>query len=170
MSSVHHTGLPIEPLAPDEFRNVLGHFCSGITVVTAALDGQTFGMTCQSFFSVSLDPPLVAFAPSKTSRSYAEIRKAGAFCLNILSEDQQEMCGGFARSGVDKFAGVGWTEGPTGSPIIDGVLAWVDCTLEAEHEAGDHQLVVGRVVALKAYDHRPLLYFKGKYRRLELDA
>ena len=151
---------------PAGFRHVLGHFCSGITIVTAVLDGVPVGLTCQSFFSLSLDPPLVAFSPARTSTSYPSIRKAGAFCINVLAEDQKELCRGFARSGTDKWAGVEWRAGPTGSPIIAHSLAWIDCRLETEHEAGDHFLTVGRVIQLEATQKRPLLYFHGDFAHL----
>ena len=159
---------PTEPIAHDDFRRILGHFCSGVTVVTAARGEERFGMTCQSFFSLSLDPPLVAFSPAKSSGSYPLIRETGAFCINVLSDAQKTLCSGFARSGIDKWAGISSTPGVTGSPILDGVLAWIDCTHEAEHDAGDHWIVVGRVRALEANDHRPLLFFKGAFQQIAL--
>ena len=165
----HHHGLSIEPpeaFGADDFRRTLGHFASGVTIVTGSHGGGQVGLTCQSFFAVSLDPPLVAFSPAKTSHSYPRIRAAGAFCVNILAEAQQDLGRVFSRSGADKWADVRWTAGVTGSPILDGVLAWVDCDLEAEHEAGDHWLVLGRVRALQGSDHRPLVYFRSAFERL----
>lgn len=152
--------------SPAEFRRVLGHFCSGLTIVAGALDGAPYGFTCQSFFSLSLDPPLVAFAPSRISRSYPSIRRSGAFCINILADDQGELCRRFASSTTDKWSGVDWRPGATGSPIVDGVLAWIDCRLEVEHDGGDHYLTVGRVAAMAARDGQPLTYFKGGFARL----
>lgn len=161
---------PVSDVADDtvarDFRHVMGHFPSGVTIVTAIVDGVPCGMTCQSFFSLSLDPPLIAFSPAKTSRSYAEIRRGSAFCINILSDTQQHVCSAFARSGADKFAGVAWTGGTTGSPILDEVVAWIDCTVEAEHDAGDHWLVIGRVRGLAAQDRPPLLYHRGGFHTL----
>jgi flavin reductase (DIM6/NTAB) family NADH-FMN oxidoreductase RutF len=151
------------------FRHVLGHFPSGVTIVTAALDGELAGMTCQSFFSVSLDPPLIVFSPAKTSTSYPKIRQAGAFCINILAHDQEPLCLGFSRSGADKWRDVSWQAGATGAPIIDGVQAWIDCRLEAEHDAGDHYLTVGRVIDLQVTDTRPLLYYKGAFGKLHAE-
>ncbi|MBP6514741.1 MAG: flavin reductase family protein [Steroidobacteraceae bacterium] len=151
---------------PAEFRRVLGHFCTGLTIVTGSLDGTPYGFTCQSFFSLSLEPPLVAFSPSRISRSYPSIRRSGAFCINILAEGQADLGQTFARSGIDKWSGVAWRAGTTGSPIIDGVLGWIDCSLEAEHDGGDHWLTVGRVVAMDAREGRPLLYFKGGFTGL----
>ncbi|MFC0534092.1 flavin reductase family protein [Phytohabitans kaempferiae] len=155
-------------IPPAAYRQVLGHFCSGITVVTAIADGTPAGLTCQSFFSVSLDPPLVAFSSARTSKSYPAIQRAQSFCINILAQGQQALSTIFARSGPDKWRDVSWRPGRrTGSPILDGVLAWVECTTVAEHEAGDHFLTIGRVVSLEHTGAtEPLLYFRGAYGRL----
>ncbi len=150
-----------------EFRRVLGGFASGVTVVTAVLDGEPVGMTCQSFFSLSLDPPLIAFSPARTSRTYPLIRRSGSFCVNILEAGQEELCRQFARSGTDKWRGVGWRPGVTGSPVLDGVLASIDCELERDLETGDHYLTIGRVVDLASTPgRRPLLFFNGAFERL----
>lgn len=152
------------------FRQVLGHFATGITVVTAAdVDGPV-GFTCQSFSSLSLDPPLVVFAAAEDSSSWPRIRAAGHFAVNILSDDQEDVCRRFATRGVEKFAGQGWSPAPaTGSPILDGVLAWIDATIEAEHQGGDHLLVVGRVHGLEiVHEGKPLLFFRGGYGRFEV--
>jgi 3-hydroxy-9,10-secoandrosta-1,3,5(10)-triene-9,17-dione monooxygenase reductase component len=154
-------------VSPTHFRHALGHFCSGVTVVTAIHLGKLVGMTCQSFFSLSIDPPLVALSPSKASTSYPGIRKAGAFCINILASDQAQLCLGFSRSGTDKWCDVAWLLGPNGSPILEGVQAWIDCQLEAEHEAGDHYIAVGRVIDLQVHDRRPLLYYRGNFETIE---
>lgn len=145
-------------------REVLGHFASGIVVVTA-VDGEgPAGLTCQSFASLSLDPPLIMFCPARTSRSWPRIRSAGAFCANILAADHASYSDLFARSGGDKFAGVQWTPAPSGSPILDGVSAWVDCLVENQFDGGDHWIVVGRVIDLGADPARsPLLYYRGGY-------
>ncbi|SDT81038.1 flavin reductase family protein [Actinoplanes derwentensis] len=151
-----------------EFRRVLGGFASGVTVVTAVVDGVPVGLTCQSFFSLSLDPPLIAFSPSRTSQSYPLIRRAGAFCVNILEAGQEQLCRQFARSGTDKWQGVGWRPGVTGSPVLDGVLASIDCELERDLETGDHYLTIGRVVDLESTPGRqPLLFFNGAFERLQ---
>lgn len=150
------------------FRTVLGHFATGIVVVTGMLDEVPAGLTCQSFVSLSLDPPLVGFCPSKRSRSWRRIEQSGAFCANILTEDQEQISRVFATSGADKFRGVGWFAGETGSPILQDVLAWVDCRIEARHDAGDHDFVVGRVVDLEAASRgRPLLAYRGGYGRFD---
>lgn len=147
------------------FRRVLGHYPTGVCVVTAVeQDGVATGMVVGSFTSVSLDPPLVAFFPAKSSTSWPRIEQAGKFCVNVLASDQQALCKQFATSGGDKFAGVSHRVSANGSPILDGVVAWIDCTLEAVHKAGDHYIVLGRVVALEASTPgRPLLFFQGAY-------
>jgi 3-hydroxy-9,10-secoandrosta-1,3,5(10)-triene-9,17-dione monooxygenase reductase component len=145
-------------------REVLGHFVSGIVVITAAGPDGPLGFTCQSFASLSLDPPLVSFAPSRTSTTWPLIREVGAFCVNVLAADHEELSAGFARSGADKFAGVPWRPGPSGSPVLEGVSAWIDCTLWNEYDGGDHTVVVGRVLDLGAEQARlPLLYYRGQY-------
>jgi 3-hydroxy-9,10-secoandrosta-1,3,5(10)-triene-9,17-dione monooxygenase reductase component len=148
------------------FRTVLGHFCSGITIVTAVDEGEPVGLTCQSFASVSLDPPLVLFVPAKGSNSWPRIRHAGHFCANVLEEEQEELGRRFAIRGADKFAGVGWRPGLTGAPILDGCLAYVECEVEAVHEAGDHDIAVGRVIDLGVGgEGSPLLFYRGGYGR-----
>jgi len=155
---------PPGPVSPRVMREVLGHFVSGVVVVTAAGGTGPLGFTCQSFASLSLDPPLISFAPARSSRTWPRIRETGAFCVNVLAEDHQELSAGFARSGVDKFAGVPWRAAPSGSPVLEGVSAWIDCTLWNEYDGGDHTVVVGRVHDLGAHPARlPLLYYRGRY-------
>lgn len=151
------------------FRDVLGHFASGVTIVTAATRAGPVGFTCQSFTSLSLEPPLVALAPGKSSTSWPLIAAAGAFCVNILQADQADLCRSFAvpaADQADKFVGVAWSPSPSGAPVLDGVLAWVDCTLLAVHDAGDHELVLGRVLDLGVSDGEPLLFYRGRFGRL----
>lgn len=152
---------------PAEFRRVLGGFATGVTVVTASCPDGTgpVGFACQSFASLSLDPPLVTFMVARTSTTWPRIARAGAFCVNILGAGQGGLCRGFAVSGADKFAGVGHSPAPvTGSPLLDGVAGWVDCTVRAVHPGGDHLVVVGRVRALgEDADASPLLFHKGRF-------
>jgi 3-hydroxy-9,10-secoandrosta-1,3,5(10)-triene-9,17-dione monooxygenase reductase component len=149
---------------PATLRDVLGHFASGVVVVTAAGSAGPLGFTCQSFASLSLDPPLVSFAPSRTSSTWPRIRAAGTFCVNVLAGDQQRLSAAFARSGTDKFAGVGWGPGPAGAPVLDGACAWIGCTLWREYDGGDHTIVAGRVHDLAADASRtPLLFHRGRY-------
>ena len=157
-------GASVGPVSPAVMREVLGHFVSGIVVVTAAGPDGPCGFTCQSFASLSLDPPLVSFAPARTSSTWPRIRAAGTFCVNVLAADHQELSAGFARSGVDKFDGVLWRRGPSGAPVLDGVSAWIDCTLWNEYDGGDHTIVAARVDALGADPERlPLVFFRGGY-------
>lgn len=156
--------LPAGP-SVGQFRDVLGQFCTGVVVATGCVDGEPAGFAAQSFSSVSLDPPLVLLCPAKTSKSWPKLRRSGSFCINILAADQKPVCDMFARSGVDKFAALAWHPGTTGSPVLEGVLAYVDCALEAEHDAGDHTVVLGRVrdVRVLQPEASPLLFFRGAY-------
>lgn len=152
------------------FRRVLGHYPTGVCVVTAVeADGAPVGMVVGSFTSVSLEPPLVAFFPAKMSSSWPRIQAVGKFCVNVLASDQQQLCRQLAAPGIDKFAGVAHRVSANGSPILDDVVAWIDCTLDAVHEAGDHYIVLGQVVALEVdRPDRPLLFFQGNYGEFAL--
>ncbi len=164
--SAVHGDDPEALAAARKFRDVLGSFASGVTVVTAVSSGEPVGMTCQSFSSVSLDPPLVLFIPAKTSRAWPLMQRAGRFCVNFLAADQAEISNTMASRGTDKFATVAWQPSQaTGSPLIEGALGYVDCTIHAVHEAGDHYVVIGRVLDLAVREaDGPLLFFQGKYR------
>lgn len=148
------------------FREVLGYFPTGVTVVTAATDSGPVGLAIGSFSSLSLDPPLVLFCAGRTSTSWPRIREVGAFCVNILAEDQEDVCRIFAGRGTDKFAGIGWRPSLVGAPIIAGSLASIDCRVDEVLSGGDHDIVIGRVVDLQR--HRtggPLVFFRGGYGR-----
>jgi len=146
------------------FRDVLGRFATGVTVVTSLSDGRPVGMTCQSFASVSLSPPLVLFCPAKTSRAWPLMQKAGFFCVNLLAEGQSELSTRMATKADEKFDGVRWSPSKSGAPLIEGVLGHVDCTIHAVHEAGDHYAVIGRVQELELGDQdAPLLFYQGGY-------
>jgi len=146
-----------------EFRNTLGQFCTGVVIAAGNVDGELKGFAAQSFTSLSLDPPLVAVCPGKTSTSWPKIRATGAFCINVLAADQKPVCEAFAKPGV--AADIGWRRGVTGAPILDDVIAYIDCELEAEHDAGDHTIAIGRVRDIKIVDAKkaPLLFFRGTY-------
>ena len=164
-----HGDDPAAVEAARRFRDVLGRFASGVTVVTALSNGEPVGMTCQSFSSVSLDPPLVLFVPARTSRAWPLMQRAGRFCVNFLAADQAELSNQMASRGGDKFAGVVWRPAAeTGSPVLEGALAHVDCSIHAVHEAGDHYVVIGRVLDLVEADAvDPLLFYRGKYATTE---
>ena len=150
------------------YRQVLGHFPTGVTVITGTANDEPIGFTIGSFASVSLDPPLVGFLPMTTSDRWARIAETGSFCVNVLSAAQGDLCWQFAKGSIEQpFEGVEWT--PTahsGSPIIAGAIAWMDCTIEQVVDAGDHYFVMGRLVDLHHVDAEtnphPLLFFKGK--------
>ena len=151
------------------FRHVLGHFATGVAVITAVAPSGPVGMAVSSFTSVSLEPPLVAFLPDKSSTSWPKIRSAGAFCVNILSVGQEELCAQFARKGIDKFARVPWRSAPSGAPILEGGMAWIDCELTQTFESGDHFIAIGRVLQLEAAEYGiPLVFFQGGYGRFAL--
>ena len=155
-------------LDPEAMREVMGHFASGVTVVTAVTDTGPIGFTCQAFSSLSLEPPLVVFAPGRASRTWPLLRGIGRFCINVLAEGQDAVSRSFARSGVDKFAGVPWRPSAHGSPVLDDVVAWIDGELWAEYDGGDHTLAVARVLDLGADPRRrPLLYHRGAYGLLQ---
>lgn len=161
---------------PGQFRKVLGNFPTGVTVVTAMAGPDPVGFTIGSFTSVSLDPPLVGFLPQTNSETWAAMAPSGRFCVNVLSADQADLCWKFAKSSHDtgRFADVDWQLSPGGSPILDGAVAWIDCTVAEVHEMGDHYFVLGAVTALEAAsgasgdaDPAPLLFFRGGLGRFE---
>lgn len=143
----------------------MGNFCTGIVIATGMHDGHPVGFAAQSFVSLSLEPPLIALCPGKSSSSWPKVRDSGHFCINILGQDQKPVCDAMAKSGGDKFAAFDWSQGVSGSPILDRVVGYVDCELHAEHDAGDHTIAVGRVLDFKINreDIGPLLFFKGGY-------
>jgi 3-hydroxy-9,10-secoandrosta-1,3,5(10)-triene-9,17-dione monooxygenase reductase component len=159
---------PFPEISSAEYRHVLGHFVTGVTIITGTDpdSGEPVGLAASSFTSVSLDPPLVLFCAGKTSASWARIQASRAFCVNVLGEDNETISRTFATRGADKFSGLAWTKGPSGSPVLGDALASMDCVVHEEHDAGDHVIVVGRVLALTAADRgAPLAYFRGGYGR-----
>lgn len=162
-------GAPVPPGAveTDTFKEAMGRFATGVTIVTALEEGIPVGFTCQSFVSLSLDPPLVALAPAKSSTSWPRIARAGSFCVNVLADHQAALSRTFAVAGADKFDGVAWNAAAVGgAPVIDGCLAWVDCRVELIHDAGDHELVVGRVIDLGVGPGSPLLFYRSSLATL----
>jgi 3-hydroxy-9,10-secoandrosta-1,3,5(10)-triene-9,17-dione monooxygenase reductase component len=151
------------------FRQVLGHFPTGVTVITAMSDSGPVGLAVGSFTSVSLEPPLVAFCPGTTSTSWPKIEPGGVFCVNVLAEDQEDVCRIFAGKGDDKFETIGWKPSSLGSPIIEDVLAWIDCRIDAVHEAGDHFIVLGLVddMAIGRESAGPLVFYRAGYGRFQ---
>lgn len=149
---------------PERFRQVLGHFATGITVITAIDGGEPVGFSCQAFAALSLEPPLVLFCPARTSSTWPRIERAGVFCANVLTAEQGDLATNFGRSNPDRFAKVKWVPDAAGSPIIDAVLTWVSCEIADVHTVGDHYVVIGSVRELGDIgSHRPLLFYRGRY-------
>jgi 3-hydroxy-9,10-secoandrosta-1,3,5(10)-triene-9,17-dione monooxygenase reductase component len=154
------------PFDTARFRSVLGHFATGVVAITAVdpTNGAPTGLAANAFTSVSLDPPLIAFCVAHTSTTWPKLRAAGLLGVNMLTTDQHAVCQQFATRGAEKFRGLRWSPSPGGAPLLDDALAWIECEIEAEHPAGDHVIVVCRVLQL---GHRagppPLLFFRGGY-------
>jgi len=149
-------------------RDALGCFATGVTVVTArTADGRPLGLTANSFTSVSLDPPLLLVCIANSAGSAEALRDAGHFAVNVLQIGQQPVSNLFASRTEDRFGGTGWSEGESGAPVLHGSLSSFECRRHAVHEGGDHFILVGEVVCARFEPRRdPLLYFRGKYRRL----
>lgn len=154
------------------FKSVMGHFATGVTIVTAidAQSGAPIGFTAQSFLSLSIEPPLVAVSPAKTSTSWPRIAAADGLCINILGADQEAVCRAMATRSDDKFAGVGWRPSPTtGAPLIDGSLAWIDGRIDATYPGGDHEIVViavhdlGDATSDGSRSTGPLLFYRAGF-------
>jgi flavin reductase (DIM6/NTAB) family NADH-FMN oxidoreductase RutF len=153
---------------PRTLRDAMGCFATGITIVTAVdAAGTPVGLTANSFTSVSLDPPLLLVCIANTAGTAPALREAAHFGVNVLQIGQQPTSNRFAAKGEDRFAGQPWAPGHTGVPLLGSSLVSFECQHESLHEAGDHFILVGRVVRAQFEPHRdPLLYFRGKYRRL----
>ncbi|OBC10929.1 hypothetical protein A5784_36120 [Mycobacterium sp. 852013-50091_SCH5140682] len=170
--------LPADVVTAETIRSVLGHFPTGVIVVTAHTVSGPVGMTLQSFISLSLDPPLVLLSVAKTSTSWPRIAESDQFVVNVLSEGQSELARQFARSGADKFEGVDCEHDPRlGGPLLAGVSAWVNCQAEAQYDGGDHTIVVARVLAASVAeppsDHghvAPLVFHRSSFPRLSPDS
>lgn len=146
----------------ENFRKVLGRLPTGVVIVTGGDPNEPSGLVCGSFMSVSLEPPLVAVAPGRNSTSWPKVSASGRFCANVLSEGQEDLARRFATPGIDKFDGVDWRPSPaTGSPLLAGVAAWIDCRIHKEIEAGDHWLVLGEVLELSVHSESGALVFHG---------
>ena len=152
-----------------DYKAVLGRFCTGVTVITSLDEGEPVGFTCQAFTALSMEPPLVLLCPQKTSTTWPRIRRAGRLAVNMLSDRQRETGRRFARTGVDRFSGVEWRPSPSGMPLLPGTLAWLECHVVEEIDAGDHTIVVASVddLATGQAGH-PLLFFQGRFLDYDL--
>jgi flavin reductase (DIM6/NTAB) family NADH-FMN oxidoreductase RutF len=151
--------------SPQEMRRAMGAFASGVTIVAGIDGGEPVGFACQSFASVSLEPPLILFCADHRGRAWPRIRNSGRFNVSVLAEDQGDLCARFGSSRGSKFDGLAWYESPWGTPVIEGVLLRVHCYVHDVHVAGDHDVVIGRVIAidLPAAEYRPMLFFRGGF-------
>lgn len=151
-----------------DLRRILGHYPTGVCAITGTQpDGTPAAMIVGSFTSVSLEPPLVAFFPDKGSSSWSKIAKCAGFCVNVLAAQQEDLCRTLASKAPDKFDGVPHSLSPGGAPIIEGALAWFDCSTHAIHEAGDHLIVLGALHATElVHSGDPLLFHKGTYSKV----
>lgn len=153
-----------KPVDPRALRDAFGCFMTGVTVVTTIdANGTPQGFTANSFSSVSLDPPLLLVSLANSSRNLDSFAKGAGFAVNILAEGQKDLSGTFARPSDDRFANVYWKKGPIGSPVIAGVSAWFDCTLDQSIPAGDHTILIGRIGGFEATPAAGLGYYRGAY-------
>jgi 3-hydroxy-9,10-secoandrosta-1,3,5(10)-triene-9,17-dione monooxygenase reductase component len=158
------------PIDKSVFRRLLGSFAAGVTVVTTrGRDRRPYGLTATAFTSVSLEPPLVLVCIDRKSESHPHFAPGGAFAVNFLAHDQQDLSQRFAVSGGDKFAGIGWAAGALGAPILDGTIGHVECRIVQAYDGGDHTIFVGEIESGEANDEEPLVYFRGGYRRIAED-
>jgi len=156
---------------PQRFRQVLGHFATGVTVIAGVDEGQPVGFACQAFAALSLDPPLVVFSPARSSSTWPRIARTGQFCVNILATGQRDLARRFGVSAADKFAGIEWMAAPNGTPVLPGVLTWASCIVETVHEAGDHYVVIARVTELgDCVAGDPLLFYRGRFTLSSTEA
>jgi flavin reductase (DIM6/NTAB) family NADH-FMN oxidoreductase RutF len=168
------------PFSDRQFRDALGLFATGVVVITSAGNAECsngnrngyLGATISSFSSVSLDPPLILFSIGRHSKAFAAWRSVDHFAVNVLSENQSAISTRFARALIDKWDGVKMCPGLGGVPLLSDALAWIECRSYAKHDGGDHLIIVGQVLSLTArseVDARPLVFFRGKYRRLDVN-
>ncbi len=152
-----------------EIRNMMGHFATGVTVITTKDSaGKAFGLTVNSFTSLSLNPPLVIVCVDKTVDCYSCFDETKVFTVNVLSEDQEELSRRFSTKGLEKFEGIQWRMGENGAPLLEGVIGTIECKVTHSYEGGDHTIFLGEILSATAKEDRPLLFFKGKYHRLPL--
>lgn len=149
------------------FRMLLGHFPTGVVVISAEIDGHRHGMTVNSFTSVSLRPRLVSFYAAHSSTTWPKLAAAAGFAVSILGSGHEALCRQFARKDVDRYGdGSGWRTSPGGHPVVADAVAWLDCATVSVQSIGDHDLVVGRVGAGGTNEGEPLIFHRGAYTRL----
>jgi flavin reductase (DIM6/NTAB) family NADH-FMN oxidoreductase RutF len=155
------------PIDKNELRRIMGHFATGVTIVTTmSKEGQAYGLTANAFTSVSLDPPLLLISVDKKAESYPHLEYSKVFTVNILADEQESLSRKFAVSGGDKFNGVAYRVGANGAAILDGALAFIECKIYASYEGGDHVLYLGLVEEAQTREGKPLLFYRGGYRAI----
>ncbi|MFF2325842.1 MULTISPECIES: flavin reductase family protein [unclassified Streptomyces] len=155
----------VAPFNATDFRRTLGHLPTGVTVITTrSRSGQPVGMACNSFMSVSLEPPLIMLCVGNTSSTLIDLQQSGTFCVNILGSDQGDLCRQFSVKDIDRFAGVRWTESAAGPELCDAIV-WMSCSIETEHVAGDHVIIIARVNGLRVNpdEPAPLVFHRGRF-------
>lgn len=157
-------------LDPPSFRRALGQYGTGVTVVTTEVDGALFGVTSNSFASVSLNPPLVLWSIRKESTSFEAFTSGKVFVINVLATDQTDLSSKFAKSGDDKFDGVSWEKGSNGSPVLHGAVASFECETRHLYQGGDHTIIVGEVTRFSRYERDALLFSQGRYAQADAAA
>ena len=155
------------PIEKNELRQVMGHFATGVTVITTLNKaGQMHGLTANAFTSVSLEPPLLLISVNKKAESWPAFEESKVFTVNILADNQEALSRRFAVSGGNKFEGVAYRIGANGAPILEGVLTYIECTLYAAYEGGDHSIYLGEIQQAEIREGKPLVFFRGGYRAL----
>ena len=150
-----------------QLRRVMGHFATGVTVITTIdKDSTPFGLTANAFTSLSLNPPLVLICIDKGVQCYSCFEESGVFAVNVLSEDQEELSRRFATKGIEKFAGIKWHKGQHGVALLDGAIGHIECKVVHSYDGGDHTIYIGEIMHAAASGDRPLLFFKGQYHHL----
>lgn len=150
-----------------ELRRVMGHFATGVTVITTMdRSGTPFGLTANAFTSLSLNPPLALVCIDKNAQCYSCFEESKIFAVNVLSEEQEEISRRFATKSIDKFSNLKWRKGEGGAALLDGAIGYIECKIVGSHDGGDHTIYVGEIVEASCSGERPLIFFQGKYRTL----
>lgn len=162
--------LDLPSVQPRLLRDVAGTFPTGVTVVTTQTDAGLFGCTANAVTSLSLDPPLMLVCLDRSTNTHPQLLEARAFAINVIRAEPgaERVCRRFAGKGADKFAGLAWRKGITGCPLLGAALSYLECELDGTYDGGDHTIFVGRVVAAESFTGEPLLFYRGRVRRLPL--
>ena len=150
-----------------ELRRVMGHFATGVTVITTMdKDGAPFGLTANAFTSLSLNPPLVLICIDKGVQCYCCFEESKLFAVNVLSENQEEISRRFATKGIEKFSSIKWRKSESGLALLEGAISHIECKVVQGYDGGDHTIYIGEIISATGSGDRPLIFFKGQYRRL----